>query len=268
MATFRELLGGSPQLGLGIFYPAPGIIERIGPDWDWIWIDGQHGQLAYTDVLAAVRACNLVRTPALVRVPGHEAGLIGMALDTAADAVMAPMVEDAAQAARLVQAAKFPPLGSRSYGGRRPIDLFGRAYAHDETRMPLLVCQIENEKGLKNASSIAAVEGVDALFFGADDMSMARQLPMDKPRPKGYFDEALEAVARAADANGKIAGGVFTDEQGLSHAVKLGYTLIVGTIDVSLLANGSKDSAARLKKCLGTAQKQKDDNTTRQQGAY
>ena len=112
------------------------------------------------------------------------------------------------------------------------------------------------------------VKHVEALFFGADDMSLARQLRMDKPLPKGYFDEALETVAQAAKANGKIAGGVFADEQSLSNAVKLGYTLIVGTSDVSLLANGSKDTAARLQICSGTAKKENNDNTTRQQGAY
>ena len=112
-----------PQLGLGVMYPAAGIIERIGPDWDWMWIDGQHGELGYGDILAAVRASNLIQRPTVVRVPGHDSGAIGLALDTAADAVMVPMIDDADQARQIVNAAKFPPLGNRSYGARRPIDL-------------------------------------------------------------------------------------------------------------------------------------------------
>ena len=252
MSKFHQLLKDVPQLGLGIFYPAPGVIERIGSDWDWVWIDGQHGELSYTDVLASVRACNLIRTPAVVRVPGHEAGTIGKALDTAADALMVPMVEDVAQADLIVKAAKFQPLGSRSYGSRRLIDLVGRAYANDGESQPLLICQIENKKGLKNVNSIAAVEGVDVLFVGADDMAQEQGLPMDKPVPKGYFDSALEAVAQAAKANGKIAGGVFFNEQSLSKAVKLGYTLIVCATDVTFLANGSKEASERLHKSLET----------------
>ena len=250
MATFSEKLSTESQLGLGIFYPASGIIERIGPDWDWIWIDGQHGELGYRDILEAVRACDLIRRPSLVRVPGHEAGAIGKALDTAADAVMVPMVEDADQAERIVKAAKFPPQGSRSYGARRLVDLFGRSYAHADKELPLLVCQIENEQGLKNVASIAAVDGVDALFFGADDMSLARQLPMDEPRTKGYFDEALQSIAQAAKDNGKIAGGVFANEQSLSQAVELGYTLIGAAADAAFLAAGSKEAAGKLGQCL------------------
>ena len=73
MKTFAELLAEGPQIGLSHMYPAPGIIERIGPDWDWIWIDAQHGELDYSDVLGSVRACNLIGKPAVVRVPGHEA---------------------------------------------------------------------------------------------------------------------------------------------------------------------------------------------------
>lgn len=252
MPTFQEKLNNAPQLGLGNFYPASGIIERIGSDWDWVWIDGQHGELAYTDILDAVRACNLIKTPAVVRVPGQEYGHIGKALDTAADAVMVPMVEDAAQAELIVKAAKFPPLGNRSYGSRRLIDLFGRSYANNDKSHPLLICQIENEKGLKNVNAIAAVEGVDALFIGAEDMALEQKFHMEKPIPKGYFGSAQQTIAQAAKENGKIAGGVFVNEQDLSNAVKIGYKLIVSAIDVAFLANGSKNASARLRKSLET----------------
>lgn len=268
MATFLEQLNSGPRLGLGNMYPVSGLIERIGPDWDWIWIDGQHGELGYTDILAAVRASNLIGKPALVRVPGQEAGPIGKALDTAADAVMVPMVEDADQAGKIVKAAKFAPLGSRSYGARRNIDLFGRAYSHADNPQPLLVCQIENESGFKNADAIAAVDGVDALFFGADDFALERGMPMDQPRPDGCFDDVLEAVARAAKANGKIAGGVFPSEQALPKAVELGYTLVVGTGDVALLAQGSRAAADRLRTSLGTPAVDSNAGPAMQQGVY
>jgi 4-hydroxy-2-oxoheptanedioate aldolase len=75
------LKAGNTKLGFCLMYPAPGIIERVGADWDWIWVDGQHGELGYSDILAIVRACDLVKVPALVRVPGHEAGTISQVLD-------------------------------------------------------------------------------------------------------------------------------------------------------------------------------------------
>jgi len=104
----------------------------------------QHGELGYADVLGAVRACDLVKRPALVRVPAHEASSISLALDTGAAGVIIPCVDTPQEARAVVDAAKFPPLGKRSYGGRRPIDLYGRSYADAANTEILLVCQIES----------------------------------------------------------------------------------------------------------------------------
>jgi len=227
-------------------YPAPGIVERIGPDWDWLWIDGQHGELGYDDVLAVVRASDSVHRPAVVRVPGHDPGQIGKALDTAAAGVMVPMVNTPAEARKVVQAAKFPPLGARSYGGRRPIDLWGRGYANPVQPEPLLVCQIETPEGLRNADQIATVDGVDVLFFGPDDMALRAGLPMDQPRPEGVFDEAFHVVANAARRGGKFAGGVFRAPAALAAAVQQGYHLIVSAGDVMFLAEASRQSSDAL----------------------
>lgn len=239
MNMLGKQLAGGPQLGLGIFYPAPGIIERIGRDWDWMWIDGQHGELGYSSILAAVRASNLVGRPTCVRVPGHEASWIGLVLDTAADAVMVPVVDNADQARAAVAAAKFPPIGSRSYGGRRPVDLYGRGYSRQDRDQPLLVCQIETEEGVENAASIAAVDGVDVLFFGADDLAMRKGMVMDEPRCEGCFDDELRRVAAAAAEHGKFCGGVFPTVDALKVAVELGYRLITVAADVMLLAAAS-----------------------------
>ena len=117
------------NLGLCMMYPSPGVVERIGADWDWIWLDGQHGEMAgYETMLQMVRACHLIRRPAYVRVPGHEAAWTSLALDMDADAVIVPQVDSGDQARELVRRAKFPPLGNRSFGGRRVINLHGRGY--------------------------------------------------------------------------------------------------------------------------------------------
>src|SRR5688572_30016212 len=102
-----KLKSGGPHLGLSIMYPSPGALERIGSDWDWIWVDGQHGQMGYQETLALVRACELISRPAIVRVPSHEWGAIGLALDMGAAGIIVPLVNDAEQARRIVQAAKF-----------------------------------------------------------------------------------------------------------------------------------------------------------------
>ena len=236
----EELRKKDLLLGFCLMYPAPGIIERVARDWDWIWIDSQHGQLDYNSILQSVRACELTGKPSVVRVPSHDYGFIGLALDTCASGIMVPMINTSEQAGAIVKAAKFPPLGLRSYGGRRPIDIYGRAYSQNANKDILLIAQIETDEGLKNVDEIASVPGVDVLFFGPDDMAMQLSMPMDQPRKVDFFKSAMEKIANAAQNAGKIAGTVTASTEILEMAMKMGYKLCIGTGDVALLAGGSK----------------------------
>ena len=250
MESFREALTRAPQLGMVVTYPAAGIVELMAPDWDWVWIDGQHGQFGYAGALEGVRAAGFMRRPVLVRVSGHDAGQIGLALDMAVDAIMVPTVDTEAEARQVVKAAKFPPTGNRSFGGRRPVDLGGLGYCHREE--PLLVCQIETPEGFANVDAIAAVKGVDALFLGADDLALRRGQKMDQPRPAGFVDDALEGVAQAARKHGKISGGVFAAPDTLRRAVSLGYRMIACTLDAVLIGPASKEKSRQLRSALET----------------
>jgi 4-hydroxy-2-oxoheptanedioate aldolase len=224
-------------------YPPAGVVERIGPDWDWIWIDGQHGELGYAEVLGLVRACDLVKRPAIVRVPGHEFGPIGMALDTGAAGIIVPCVDTPAQARAVVDAAKFPPLGKRSYGGRRPIDLLGRTYSEAANRDILLICQIESPQAIENADEIASIDGVDALFLGPDDIMLRRGYSMTEARNKTTLGQDMQAVISACRKHGKIGVMVGVGEEMLTLCLKMGFHMIVSGSDVMFLANGSKKSA-------------------------
>ncbi len=242
----KKMKSGSLLLGLSLMYPSPGVVERIGLDWDWVWIDGQHGEHSYESILACVRACDYARTAPIVRVPGHEYGMIGQALDMCAAGVMVPMVDSAEEAKTIVQSAKYSPLGERSYGGRRTIDLYGRGYAHTANEDTLLIVQIETKKGLSNVEEIAAIPGVDVLFFSPDDMAMQESMPMDKPRKPDVFKDAMARLALAAINVGKFAGTIATSPELLEIAIKMGYQMCTATADVALLANGSKDVRSQM----------------------
>jgi len=244
MASFRTALdAGVPQFGLCVMYPAPGVVERIGPDWDWIWLDGQHGQIDSGEMLALVRACDLVGRPAFVRVPGHEAGPIGVALDMNAAAVIVPCVDTPEQARALVAAAKFPPLGNRSYGGRRPIDQRGRGYAATANEETLLIVQIESPLAIENADRIAAVPGIDGLFLGPDDIMLRRGFTMDTPRSEATLGADMRVVTAACTRHGKRAVTVGIGHEMSVLCLRMGFHLIVGGSDVAFLAQGSRQAA-------------------------
>jgi 4-hydroxy-2-oxoheptanedioate aldolase len=251
MATFRETLKtGVPQVGLCVMYPSPGAVERIGADWDWVWIDGQHGELGYSDLIALVRACDFAKRPAFVRVPGHEAGPIGLALDMGATGVIVPCVDTPEQARALVAAAKFPPLGGRSYGGRRPIDQLGRTYSDTANQDTLLVAQIETPLAIENVDQIAAVEGVDALFLGPDDLMLRRGRRMDVPRTREMLWADLTAVTTACRKHGKFGVMVGMGAEMFKLSLEAGFNMIVSGGDVGFLAGGSKQASAEVRAIL------------------
>lgn len=268
MASLRETLqSGAPQLGLSIMYPSPGVVERIGADWDWIWLDGQHGQIGYSEMLQLVRACDLVQRPAFVRVPGHEAGPIGLALDMGATGVIVPCVDTPEQARSLVDAAKFPPRGKRSYGGRRPIDFRGRNYSGTANDDTILVLQIETPQAIDNAEQIAAVPGVDALFLGPDDIMLRRGFRMDVPRTKETLSADMEAVIAACRKHGKFGVMVGFGAEMLGLCVQMGFNLIVSGGDVPFLANSSKQVSADARAVV-KAQKAAQPRSSGQVGPY
>ena len=247
----NKLRNGKVLIGFCSMYPVAGIIEKIGSDWDWIWIDMQHGQHDYQSLLAAVRTADFVGIESLVRIPGHDSASIGLALDTGASGVIVPQVETREQAERIVEAAKFPPLGRRSFGGRRPIDLSGRSYAHTANESVALVVQIESRTGFTNAKDILATAGIDAFFFGPDDMAIGDGLPMDQARPADTYQSMIKELADLGRQFSVIAGGSFGTPEETKNAIEFGYRLIGTGSDSTFLSTSSKNHRERMRESCG-----------------
>ena len=237
MAQLRERLNdGGIALGFCLALPAAAIIEHACGGWDWLWIDGQHGQHDYRSMLESVRVADAGGIAPIIRVPGHDSGTIGQALDMRPAGIMVPMIDTAEDARGVVDAVRFPPVGKRSYGGRRSIDMEGRGYFETADENLLLVAQIETSEAVGNAGDIAATEGVDVLFFGPDDMRVRLGIPINAAvKDSAELTAALEKTVAAAKGAGKIAGCVAGSADGLRHAVSMGCQLIVGGGDVGFL---------------------------------
>jgi 4-hydroxy-2-oxoheptanedioate aldolase len=238
---FEKLKKDEVALGFGLMYANPCAIECMAKGWDWVWIDSQHGQHAYPTILHSVQLAHLHGLSSMVRLPGHCPDPIGPVLDMAANSLMIPMVNTAEEAKALVRAANFPPLGTRSYGGRRVIDLYGRDYYRTANDEVFLVCQIETLEAVEQAEAIASVKGVGAIFFGPDDMKMRMGIPINATvNESPELARAMEKVAKAARNAGKAAGSVAVTPPALKTAVEQGYRLIVGAGDVLLLRSAAQ----------------------------
>jgi 2-keto-3-deoxy-L-rhamnonate aldolase RhmA len=244
-----KLRSGETALGLMNTYPASGIIEGMCKGWDFVWVDGQHGQHYYESILHACQAADRIGVDVLLRVPSGDSSLLGNYADLAPSALMIPMVNTVDQAERIVQVTHFPPLGNRSYGGRRIIDLVGRDYYKDPCL--LIVAQIETMEGLKNAADIIMVDGIDALFIGTDDLKVQMGLPIsvDVLAHERLVD-AMERTAEAAKGAEKHCGCVCGNEKHLERVVDMGYQIIVAGADIGFLRNESAQRLSTFRKIV------------------
>jgi 2-keto-3-deoxy-L-rhamnonate aldolase RhmA len=144
----------------------------------------------------------------LVRVPATQYHFIARVLDMGAMGVMVPLVESREQAEKIVQSAKYPPVGRRGAAFTMPHDGYAPGSLHDKiaqaNREVLLIAQIETRAGLEQVEEIAAVDGIDALWIGQTDLTCSLGIPGEFDHPQ--FHAAVDRIAAACRHHGKSAG--------------------------------------------------------------
>lgn len=246
----NKIIAKQPVFGIASFWAEPGIIEAVGGQFDFVWLDGQHGYWNAGNMVHGVRACEIAGTASLIRLPDHSYGAIGRALDLAATGVILPCVDTPAQARSVVEAAHFPPVGNRSFGGRRVIDLHGRNYAADLAQRPLLITQVESPAAVKAVHELAAVEGVAGLFFGPDDMKLRAGWPMDMPLNAPELGEQARIVSEACRRCGKFSMTVAGTAEALAFALETGFSVIVVAADVQMVKHSTATTIGLIKHAL------------------
>jgi len=242
----EKLRAGEIVLGLCNTYPASGIIEGMCHGWDFVWIDGQHGEMSYDSILHALQAAAGVGIETVVRVPGHEHGVLGVHADLCPSAILVPMINTVEEARHVVAGLRFPPLGVRSYGGRRVIDVDGRDYYRERELM--VIAQTETLEAVENAAEIAAVEGIDGLFFGPDDMRVRMDIPVNTPMTEHpRLKEALRQTVDAARGAGKFTACVAVTPEAVEMVVGMGYRMVVGGGDIRFLRTASAEALTVLR---------------------
>lgn len=188
----------------------PRIVAAAGADF--VLIDLEHTGWGIDGIRALLAAGGAEDVEMLVRVQGSARHLISPALDLGAGGVMVPMADDAIEAERVVQAARFAPDGSRGFGLLYPDQLEGGVGA--ATRVAdegtLVILQIETEAGLDHVEEIAITPGVDVLWVGQFDLSIALGVPgaFDDERVTQAEDRVLAACMTADITAGVLVGSV------------------------------------------------------------
>jgi 4-hydroxy-2-oxoheptanedioate aldolase len=232
-----RLAAGDGTLGTFVGAASPVTAEACAAAGvDWLVLDLEHGSGGEEQVRDVVPAAGAYGVPTVVRVESAARIRIGRVLDLGAAGVMLPRLDSAEEVREAVRHLRYPPHGDRGVATynracRFALDPGALGRAGGEI---LGVVQIESASAVEQADRFAAVDGVDVLFVGPQDLSHSLGVPFDLRAPA--YLAALERVRAAAERHGKACGLLVGD--GASAAARLaeGWTFVGIGSDATLLA--------------------------------
>lgn len=176
-----------PTFGLFSAINSAIAIEQLAlAGYDYVIVDTEHSLFSPHEIDHLLLAAKAAGLAVLVRIASTRTDWIAPLLDAGASGIVAANVKTAAEAAALVAASYYFPLGRRGlnsnrFNGYASQDLAASNQAANQH--VLLVAMIESREGLSNASAIAAIPGVDAILAGAADLSQDLGLPWQTQHP-------------------------------------------------------------------------------------
>ena len=190
----------------------PAVAESLAREaFDAVVLDMQHGAIDFAGAQRAILSVALVGKPTIARAPIGEFALASRLLDAGAAGILAPMINSGDDARRLVEFVKFPPLGQRSWGPRTALSLSGlepSAYLKAANAMTQAIAMIETRAALDALDDILRVEGLDGVFVGPSDLSIALSDGRGvEPRGKAVLKRSAPG-RRARQGAWKIRGDV------------------------------------------------------------
>ncbi|GAB1391513.1 MAG: aldolase [Rubrivivax sp.] len=215
--------------------------------FDALTIDLQHGLVDVQRMIGMLQAISSTPTVPVVRVPWLEPGVLMKALDAGAYGVICPMISTREEAQRLVAFTRYAPEGTRSFGPVRASLYAGADYAAQANRTVVAFAMIETAQALDKLDAILSVEGLEAIYVGPSDLSLALGCKpvFDEVEPK--VAQALQHIAERARAHGVVAG-VHCGRADVARArVALGYRFVTVGSDTRMLSNGAQELLAAMR---------------------
>jgi 4-hydroxy-2-oxoheptanedioate aldolase len=235
---------GKPVLNGWCNMPGAFIAELMAHmGWDAVTIDTQHGLIGYAEMLGMLQAISTTPATPLVRVSWNQPGEIMRALDAGAYGVICPMINDADEAARFVQACRYPPAGYRSFGPARAAIYGGADYASEANGEMLAFAMIETAQGLANAEAICATPGLDGIYIGPSDLSLGIGGPPGQDQHAPALFAAFDRIQAACKSSG-LRVGVHTNSTAYSREmIERGFDLVTVGADMRYLMSGRREAA-------------------------
>lgn len=236
----ERLINGDRLIGTWLKTPSPIVVEVLGlTELDLLCIDAEHAPFGRYELDRCIHAARAAQLDTVVRVPTAQPHHILQALDCGATGVVVPHVLDAAQAQAIATSARFGP-GGRGYAGStraaayatKPMD----EHKVESNQQTVVIAQIEDAQALDHVESIAAVDGIDAIFVGTVDLSVS--MGADGPGAPEVV-QAVEQIATAAAGVGCAVGMFANTHDQVERFAGMGVSLFLLQSDHAFLRAGA-----------------------------
>ncbi len=220
-------------------------------EFDAIWFDLEHFDIPVQDLAGMVMVMRAYPMTAIARFKATDYQVVMRVLETGVGGIMCSMVNSSEEACQIVSWAKFhnptpadgEVTGMRGWNGGNVDGRYGtvpaRDYVSHQNRQTMIICQVETEEAVRQAGEIAAVPGVDGLFFGPGDFALGIGMVGQITHPRVF--EAASAVARAAQAAGKWWGTVAPHPEFYRHVMSINPRLVSVGGDNRVMALGVRE---------------------------
>ena len=190
--VLKAMKEGRKAKGYNLTFPSVHNIEILGMlDFDFVWLDGEHGPFGYSELEEQVRAVEAAGATAVARVESADQSHVLQYLDRGIQGIVVPHVSSGEDAQALVDACYFGPIGKRSFGGNRGTnytftpDPWGdkTAYYKDSNDNMLVGALLEDQGAVDNIDDILAVDGIDHFGIGPNDFAQGIGYPGQPEHP-------------------------------------------------------------------------------------
>jgi 4-hydroxy-2-oxoheptanedioate aldolase len=212
--------------------------------FDSLTVDMQHGVIDYQAAVTMLQAISTTSTVPLARVPWNDPAHLMKTLDAGVYGVICPMISTREQAEALVQACKYPPRGFRSWGPVRASIYAGADYGDHADAEVVVMPMIETADALKNLDEILSVPGVDAIYVGPSDLSLALGYKPRLDQTDAGVVEAQKKVVAACKKHGVVAGIHNNSAAYALQMIEQGYQFVTIASDSRLLAVRAAEEVA------------------------
>ena len=215
--------------------------------FDWVLIDLEHGAGVEKDVLHQLQALEHTPAASIIRVESSQRQRIHRVLDMGAEGIMCPRISNAIEARAVASGLHYPPEGSRGVAKMVRATGFGKNfsdYYRDARENILGIVQIETVEVLNHLDEIASIDGIDVLFIGPMDLSMALGIFGQFDHP--VFKDAVNAIIIAAQKAKKATGILLFNPDDYKTYHDMGIRMIACGADATFVADGARNMANKL----------------------